>query len=90
MSKYKLRARVKIFLADLVPGRLRAVIYLDAITSVMDSEYMRSMEYSDGDNQYGVLAISGWDLETLRREAIRDINGGELPTSPKPKEEVEK
>lgn len=83
MSGYKLRGKIKVFLSYLVPNSIRAVIYLDSITSVTDSKFMRKMEYKEKGNKHLVSAISGWDLETLRREAIKDINGGELPKKEK-------
>ena len=63
-------SRVAIRVADWLPSRVRASIYIDTLNS-LDDQY-ESVEQKDKTSTRLFRAISDLDVETLRRTAYKD------------------
>lgn len=73
-----LLSRIAIFIADRLPSRIRASLYIDMLES-LDTEYERITTSKDKDGSYRVFdAVSSVHVETLRWKAILEGLKGKL------------
>ena len=63
-------SRVAIFIADHLPSRVRASVYIDTLDS-LDDHYEDAEQHDKTSITY-FQAVNGVRVETLRREAYKD------------------